>query len=100
MPWVDPGISQRILRRVNSDFASNADDVARLLEKVESGNQDRERVIAAVVLGARGELGSLLQMVELSLVDWRDVLVEGGLDSADWSRLLDQHLGESDWPPE
>ena len=93
MRHLDVGITERLLRRIRADFGEGADLVVQLLEEVESGNQDRERVIAAVVLGSRGDLESLFQLVELSSVDWRDVLVGGGLGNADWSGALDEQLG-------
>jgi hypothetical protein len=65
----------------------------RFLGEVESGNQDRERVVAAAALAADGDLERLRQLVALSRVDWRDVLVLGGLDSAEWSAILDDRLG-------
>ena len=93
MRHLDVGITERLLRRIRADFGEDADLAEQLLEEVDSGNQDRERVIAAVVLGSRGELESLFQLVELSAVDWRDVLVGGGLGNADWSSALDEQLG-------
>jgi hypothetical protein len=64
-----------------------------LLELVESGTQDRERVLAAVVFGAGADEDVLLRLIELSRVDWRDVLVSGGLANADWPGRLDRSLG-------
>jgi hypothetical protein len=64
-----------------------------LLQLVESGTQNRERVLAAVVLGAGADEDVLLRLIELSRVDWRDVLVSGGLANADWPERLNQSLG-------
>ena len=92
---MDPGITIRLERRLRAAFVG-ADRAIELLDDVESGNQDRERVLAAVVFAAHGDLQRLQQLVELSRVDWRDVLVGGGLGNADWSRVLDERLGTSD----
>ena len=92
---LDIGITERLLRRIRADFGEQVDRAVQLLEEVESGNQDRERVIAAVVLGSRGDLENLFQLVELSVVDCRDVLVGGGLGNADWSSAMDEQLGAS-----
>ena len=92
---MDAGITTRLERRVRADF-SDADRAFGLLGGVESGTQDRERVLAAVVLAAGGDLQQLQELVKSSRVDWRDVLVAGGLGNADWPRLLDGSLGAGD----
>jgi hypothetical protein len=92
---VDPAITNRLARRLRADFAE-PDSAIQLLEDVESGTQDRERVVAAVVLGACGDLERLHQLVELSRIDWRDILVGVGLGNADWSHVLDERLGVLD----
>jgi hypothetical protein len=61
----------------------------RRLATVEQG----ERVQAAVVLWARGELGRFDDSLKLCDVDWRDVLVRGGLADEDWAERLDAELG-------
>lgn len=62
---VDAGITTRLERRVRADF-SDADSALEMLSGVESGAQDRERVLAAVVLAARGDLQHLQELVEWS----------------------------------
>jgi len=96
MRSVDPGITSRVRRRVRADFGDDADLAMRLLADVESGNQDRERVVAAVLLGARGDLQRLRRVIELSRFDWRDVLVGAGLGNADWARVILEQLGPVD----
>jgi len=86
------------MRRIRTDFGDDADQAAQLLGVVESGNQDRERVLAAVVLGARGDVDTLGQLIELSRIDWRDLLVAGGLEHADWATVLADELGSPDAP--
>ena len=82
----------RLERFVHAAFADR-EQAMRFLGEVESGNQDRERVVAAAALAADGDLERLQQLVALSRVDWRDVLVLGGLDNAEWSAVLDERLG-------
>jgi hypothetical protein len=65
------------------------------LDAVVSGNQDRERVLAAVVAIANFDLDSAAEggrAVDARLA-WRDVLVPGGLANADWPERLDELLG-------
>lgn len=89
----DAGLTPRLVRRVRSDFPDTADDVLELLTRVDSGNQHRERVVASVVLSASSDADALVEAVELSRTDWRDVLVNGGLADEGWQDRLDQILG-------
>jgi hypothetical protein len=54
---------------------------------------ESERVQAAVVLWASGDLAPLRDACHLSGVDWRDVLVRAGLADEDWRTRLDVELG-------
>lgn len=54
---------------------------------------DSERVQAAIVVWARGDLSRLRSSLELARSDWRDVLVRGDLADADWPTKLDAELG-------
>jgi hypothetical protein len=95
---LDAAITPRLERRIRAIAGDGADAVFELLGQVESGNQDRERVLAAVVLGAGDDVARLGRLVALSRVDWRDVLVSGGLANADWPARLDALLGPPDAP--
>ena len=53
-----------------------------------------ERVQAAIVLVAGGEIGRLRQMLDLATADWRDLLVAAGLAHDDWPQRLTAELGE------
>ncbi len=88
-----PEVSPRLVRRVRRDFAEpgSADDVIGRLATVESG----ERVQAAVVLWAWGDLGRFDDSLALCEVDWRYVLVRGGLADDDWPQRLNDELGGS-----
>lgn len=68
-------MSRRLRRQINHDFPGFEDEVERLLALADSGNQDRERVLAAIVFTASGDLERLEHAVELSHQDWRDVLL-------------------------
>ncbi len=89
----DPGLTDRVVRRVHADFPDEAAAVLEQLTQVESGGQDRERVVAAVVVCAAGDLDALRVAVRTSQLDWRDALVAGGLAEPDWPQRLDQVLG-------
>jgi hypothetical protein len=52
-----------------------------------------ERVRAAVILLAAGNLGRLRQALDLAKADWRDVLVAAGLAEDNWPERLDAELG-------
>lgn len=47
------------------------------------------------MLWARGDLGRFDDSLALCEVDWRDVLVRGGLADDDWPERLDAELGSS-----
>lgn len=88
-------ISSRLARRVERDFGSATAEVAHRLEALELyGQADVERVLAAVVLWAHGDLGRLDNGASLAALDWRDVLVRAGLADDDWAARLDGALGE------
>lgn len=99
----------RLARRVLRDFPEpgSAPEVLRLLADLATGSRDEmlasERVHAAVVLAADGDIRRLHQALELAATDWRDVLVAAGLANADWPRRLDEELGHGTaraWLPE
>ena len=57
------------------------------------GRQDVERVHAALVLPAGGDVDEVRSRVALCTRDWRDALVAGGLGDVGWERVLDERLG-------
>ena len=87
------GITPRLHRRIAADFAGAAPQVVARLGRVDLGGQDGERVLAAIVLAAGGHHERIDAMIELAHVDWRDVLVAGGLAHTDWPQRLDRLLG-------
>jgi hypothetical protein len=81
-------VTPRLRRRVEADFPGSTEAVP-LVEAV----GDTERVQAAVVLAARGDLDELRAMADLARLDRRDALVAGDLADAGWERRLDAVLG-------
>jgi len=92
-------VSDRLLNRVRADFEPNAvtevlEQLARIPESLPLGDtQDPERMQAALVIPARGNLKAFLGLVSLANRDWRDALVGAGLGYGDWPERLDELLG-------
>ncbi|TCC55310.1 hypothetical protein E0H73_35865 [Kribbella pittospori] len=84
-------VSARLKRRVAVDFpaAGSAEEVVRLL----ANGADSERVQAAIVLAAQGDIRKIQWGIKEASIDWRDVLVSGGLADQDWAVILDRQLG-------
>jgi hypothetical protein len=84
-------VSARLKRRVAVEFpeAGSAEEVVRLLAK----GADSERVQAAIVLAAHGDIRRIQWGIKQASIDWRDVLVSGGLAGQDWAETLDRQLG-------
>ena len=93
-------LTPRLRRRIAHDFPpGSADMVLSYLETLadsDYGGQSRERVQAAVVLASDGHWDRFKSMLGLLGLDWRDVLMAGGLGQDDWRAVLDAELG----PPE
>jgi hypothetical protein len=91
----------RLKRRIRRDFPEPgaATGVLRLLAGLpQRAGYDgdvlaSERVQAAVVLAASGNLARLRQMLDLVTADWRDALVAAELADQDWQPRLDIELG-------
>jgi len=84
-------VSARLRTRIERDFPEpgSAQEIVRILGEA----SDSERVQAAIVLSARGEIARLRSSVILTGQDWRDTLVGGGLGGPDWRQRLDIELG-------
>ncbi len=86
-------ITQRIEARVRREFAPGAaEQMLRQLEALSAAKQSPERLHAAVVLLARGDLD---RAEWASKIDWRDAFVWSGLGS-NWEERVDEEFG----PPE
>jgi hypothetical protein len=90
-------VTPRLRKRIEHDFAPGAAIyVLRYLEGLrdrEYGGQDSERVQAALVLASHGRRDRFDSMVQLLRMDWRDVLMAGGLGYQDWPAVLERELG-------
>ncbi|MFI6101292.1 hypothetical protein ACIA8G_37585 [Lentzea sp. NPDC051213] len=89
-------ISRRVVHRVERDFGDRAKEALSTLVLAEAGNQDCERIYAAIVLITAGRTQRLWEAVQLSRQDWRDVLVFGGLADDDWPEVLEREFPEPD----
>ena len=85
------GVSDRLRGRIDRDFPEpgSADEVARLV----AGASDGERIQAAIVFLAGGDLDRLHAAIRLTAQDWRDTLCGAGLEHEDWPGRLDAELG-------
>lgn len=95
-----PPLTPRLKSRIRADFGPGADAVISLLTRYPSRlgldpRYDHERLQAAVVLIARGDIGELSGALELGMVDWRDLLVSAGLGNEDWPSMLARELGDA-----
>jgi hypothetical protein len=96
----------RLDRRITRDFPQpgSAREVRRLLDALPSvagydpEHLSGERVRAAIVLLADGNISRLKDALRLAATDWRDLLVAAGLAHADWPDLLDRWLGAETEP--
>jgi hypothetical protein len=73
---------------------ADAERVLRRLEGLHAEKQSPERLHAAVVLLARGDLARFEQAAETAETDWRDAFVWSGLGS-DWEPQIDREFGPS-----
>jgi hypothetical protein len=87
-------VSERVAARVGRDFGAAAGEALEALALAETGSQEVERIHAALVLMAEGSMDRLWQAVELSALDWRDVLMNGGLANWDWPEVLNREFPE------
>jgi len=82
--------------RIRHDFeAGIADTVIGYLASLDResfGGQGSERVQAAIVLASHGQWERFISLWRLLKLDWRDVLVAGGLADADWPARLESEL--------
>ncbi len=90
-------LTPRLRGRIGRDFPTgSARMVINYLEALtdsEFDGQDYERVQAAVVIASHGHWDRFNSMLQLLRLDWRDVLMAGGLGADDWRPVLDAELG-------
>jgi hypothetical protein len=89
-------VTLRLERFVRGAFdpAAAEDVLLDLFAMVDAeGRPVSERIQAAAVIVADGDLDRLAEARQLALIDWRDLLVLGGLAYEDWPERLDELLG-------
>ncbi len=92
-------LTPRIKRRIAGDYApEDRQAVEELLLGLASGLETRghsksERVVAASLLNAGGDVDRLLSSAQRALIDFRDVLMGSGLEHHDWRERLDEEFG-------
>jgi hypothetical protein len=93
-------ITARLERRIRREFPADPVLVLEVLSELEleAAGQDRERILAAIVFVAGGDVEALERAIEVAEADWRDVLVAAGLERDDWRQHLDEALGGLDDP--
>jgi hypothetical protein len=92
--------SERLIRRIRRDFGRGADDeVISRLTALEPDDSS-ERIQAALVLGASGQWHGFVQQLRRLELDWRDVLIVGGLAGDDWPARLAAALPAAAGPTE
>jgi hypothetical protein len=84
-------MSDRLRTRVARDFRApgSAAEIIRLVEAA----SDSERIQAAIIFASQGDVREVEREAALVAVDWRDVLVNGGLADEGWRDVLDSELG-------
>ncbi|WP_062515914.1 hypothetical protein [Demequina gelatinilytica] len=87
-------VSDRIAERAAEDFGRSAPRIVSALERLTvSASLDRDRLQAAVLIAARGNLTLFEDALEQARDDWRDLLDRAGLAGHDWDARLDEALG-------
>ena len=89
-------LTPRLVAALDARFPHDAEIVRAVLEDLDEdafGGQDPERIRTAIVLMTDGDLNRLGYAIDLVRVDWRDVLVFGGLGNEDWPQVMDRELG-------
>jgi hypothetical protein len=87
------GMSDRLRSRVARDFDESG-SAQEIIKRVE-GASDSERTQAAIIFATHRDVREIERGIALSTLDWRDVLVNGGLADEDWRAVLDDALGSS-----
>lgn len=89
-------LTPRVLQRIARDYqGEDREPAASILTKLMESlkEDDRERVVAAALLRARGQTDRLLLLVQVAQRDWRDVLMHSGLEHDDWADRMDAEFG-------
>lgn len=87
-------ISERLRRRLSLEYPSK--ETSELANEIVEGASSSERIQAAIVLWAKGDLTRLRDAASLARDDWRDVLVRANLADDDWPERIEAEFGTSD----
>lgn len=87
-------VNQRLSRKIEQDFPAESATVISMLHDVENtfGRETDERILAAVVIVAGGDIDRFFMALELMEQDWRDLLMEADLGWGDWKSRMDAFL--------
>ncbi|MCN9242613.1 hypothetical protein NGF19_17730 [Streptomyces sp. RY43-2] len=86
-------VSRRLARKIEKDFPADWEAVISMLHEMEResfGGDAGERLLAAVILVSRGDIDRVVMALEFMAEDWRDLLMDAGLESEDWASRLDE----------
>jgi hypothetical protein len=90
-------LTPRLRRRLEADYGEEAARLAGELEplpeSIDSG-QDPERIQAAVLLAADGSVKEFAAMLALARLDWRDLLVNAGLENGSYASVMRRRLSK------
>lgn len=101
---IDSPRESRLERHVRRDFPEpgSAPEILRLLAELprQAGYDPEilanERVQAAIVMFANGNIQRFREALDLAAADWRDLLMAAGLAHEDWPSRLDHEFGTAD----
>jgi hypothetical protein len=89
-------VTPRLEARIRSDFA--AEEAELVLDELDAlalplvDGPAPERIQAAIVVLAGGDLARFDEAARIARIDWRDVLVASGLGNHDWPARLELEL--------
>lgn len=94
-------VSRRVAARIELDFPDG--DAVAIAERLDAATGEpssltgfetgSERVQAAILILAAGDIHRLIRECDDARRDWRDVLVAAGLGFDDWPGRVDELLG-------
>lgn len=97
-------VSRRIAARIERDFPGG--EIAAITARLEAATGEpsslatsdagSERVQAAILILAAGDIGRLFRECDEARKDWRDVLMAADLGFDDWPRRVEAFLGPPD----
>ncbi|WP_078630621.1 hypothetical protein [Streptomyces roseochromogenus] len=91
------GLTPRIKRRISKDYSAEDREAVEeilleLMGDLEEGG-GAERVAAATLIHGQGQVDRFLIAVQVARRDWRDILMNSGLEYGDWPERLESEFG-------